>query len=127
MQIALDRRDEVKDGGERLQHLRLRDAHGPVGADAAQIVPFEVHDHRQLGPVLFACEKFHGKRLVLGGTLPAGSRSLDGPGLHTAAAHLQEALRRGADDGAVVEREVRGHGGGVDAAELQVEFLRRDH
>ena len=48
----LDGGDEVVDLGEALDGQRIDDPDRAVTADPAQVVAFEVHDHRQLGAVL---------------------------------------------------------------------------
>jgi hypothetical protein len=50
------------------------------GADAPDVVPHQINNHGQLGPVLGGCEESPTQLLVFGGGIPPGGCSLDRSG-----------------------------------------------
>ena len=94
--------------------LRLHEARHPHGADPrdpADVVPAQVHQHGVLGSLLRVGSEIPLQLLVLRSGGAARPRAGDGPHCHLSRVHLDEKLRRGAEQ--------------LAAAEPQVEVIRR--
>ena len=120
-QPRLHMRDEMEDVAVALDLHVLADRDGPGPGHAPQVVAAQIDQHDVLGPLLRVLLELFGQPRVLPRIGTAWARARDRVGRQPVALHLEEQLRRRADDlerGRADEEQVRA---GVDAPKRAVQ------
>ncbi|MNF84998.1 hypothetical protein D3C84_673820 [compost metagenome] len=103
--------------GIALQGEQFRYPHRADATAAAEVVAQQVDDHQVFRAILAAGQQLGGQFLVLGDVAAARPGALDRPGLDLPLVHAEKALRRQAEDRAVVQGEIAGEGSRAGVAQ----------
>ena len=109
------------DVGVTLDDHEFVRAHRPILAHAAQVVPFQVHQHQMFGPLFGVGDQVFREAAVFGGGMAARARAGDRARIHPAAVQPHQPFGRRTHQRHALEGQEAAKGRGVHLAHAAVE------